>query len=75
MGTWQRYNYQSHWAHQERTDGRRTPRDVIGWMNGREVAPEELHRVFYRTRFGRKLDKLGGRPQGRMRFRHWPGAL
>jgi hypothetical protein len=39
------------------------------------IAPEELHRVFYRTRFGRKLDTLGGCPLGWMRFRHWPGAL
>jgi len=60
------YNYQSHWAHQEREDDRRSPREVLGWVNGREVAPEELHRVFYRTRFGRVLDKLGY-----VRFRHW----
>lgn len=60
------YNYQRHWAHQERADGRRTPRDVLGWVNGREVMPEELHRLFYRTRFGRKLDRLGY-----VRFRHW----
>ncbi len=26
----------------------------------------ELHRIFYATRFGRKLDKLGS-----VRFRHW----
>jgi hypothetical protein len=59
-------NYQSHWAHQEHTDGRRTPRDVLGGVSGREIAPEELHRLFYRTRFGRKLDK-----PGYVRFRHW----
>ncbi len=64
-------NYQRHWAHQERDDDRRTPRDVLGWYNGRPVMPEELHRLFYRTRFGRKLDRLGGRPLGRIRFRHW----
>jgi putative transposase len=60
------YNYQSHWAHQERDDDRRSPRDVLGWVNGREVTPTELHRLFYRTRFGRKLDRLGY-----VRFRHW----
>jgi len=59
-------NYQVHWAHQERDDDRRTPRDVLGWYNGRPVTPEDLHRLFYRTRFGRKLDKLGY-----VRFRHW----
>ncbi len=60
------YNYQVHWAHQERDDDRRSPRDVLGWVSGREITPEELHRLFYRTRFGRKLDKLGY-----VRFRHW----
>ena len=53
------YNYQSHWAHRERDDDRRSPRDVLGWVSGREITPEELHRLFYRTRFGRMLDKLG----------------
>jgi putative transposase len=60
------YNYQVHWAHQERDDDRRTPRDVLAWYNGRPVTPEDLHRLFYRTRFGRKLDRLGY-----VRFRHW----
>ncbi len=60
------YNYQVHWAHQERDDDRRTPRDVLGWYTGRPVTPEELYRLFYRTRFGRKLDRLGY-----VRFRHW----
>jgi len=59
-------NYQVHWAHQERDDDRRTPRDVLAWYNGRPVTPEDLHRLFYRTRFGRKLDKMGY-----VRFRHW----
>jgi putative transposase len=59
-------NYQVHWAHQERDDDRRTPRDVLGWVNGRPVMPEELHRLFHRTRFGRKLDRLGY-----VRFRDW----
>ncbi len=60
------FNYQVHWAHRERADSRLTPRDVLGWVSGREVSPEELHRIFYRTRFGRTLDKLGY-----VRFRHW----
>jgi len=60
------FNYQRHWAHRERSDERDTPAAVLGWVSGRQVTPEELHRVFYRTRFGRKLDKLGY-----VRFRHW----
>jgi hypothetical protein len=39
---------------------------VLSWVHGRAFAPEELHRVFYATRFGRKVDRLGY-----VRFRHW----
>jgi putative transposase len=60
------FNYQVHWAHRHREDGRHTPRDVLGWVSGREWSPAELHRVFYTTRFGRTLDKAGY-----VRFRHW----
>jgi transposase len=60
------FNYQSHWAHQQREDGRRSPAEVLSWVAGRVVAAEQLHRIFYRTRFGRTLDKLGY-----VRFRHW----
>ncbi|MDQ2787060.1 MAG: helix-turn-helix domain-containing protein [Chloroflexota bacterium] len=60
------YNYQVHWAHQHREDQCHTPRDVLGWRQGRPVTPEELHRLFYRTRFGRYVDRLGY-----VRFRHW----
>jgi len=60
------YNYQLHWAHRERADDRRSPVEVLGWVGGRPVTPEGLHRLFYRTRFGRTLDKLGY-----VRFRHW----
>jgi len=63
-------NYQVHWAHQQREDECYTPRAVLGWRQGRPVTPEELHRLFYRTRFGRYVDRLGY-----VRFRHWPGAL
>jgi len=60
------YNYQSHWAHRQRADGKRSPANVLGWVSGLAHAPEELHRVFYRTRFGRRLDRAGY-----VRFRHW----
>ncbi len=39
---------------------------MLGWVAGRAFAPDELHRVFYRTRFGRRLDRLGY-----LRFRNW----
>ena len=60
------FNYQSHWAHQQREDGRRSPAEVLSWVAGQVVPVEQLHRIFYRTRFGRTLDKLGY-----VRFRHW----
>ncbi len=60
------YNQQDHWAHRERPEGRRSPAAVLGWVCGRVFAPEELHRVFYRTRFGRTLDRLGY-----LRVRNW----
>ncbi len=55
-----------HWAHQEREDGRHSPAEVLGWVSGKQHTPEELHRIFYATRSGRKLDRLGY-----CRFRHW----
>ncbi len=60
------FNYQIHWAHRQREDGRRSPAELLGWVSGRQWTPEELHRVFYTTRFGRTLDRTGY-----VRFRHW----
>jgi len=60
------YNYQLHWAHRDRQDGRHSPAEVLGWVQGVQRDPAELHRIFYATRFGRRLDKLGY-----VRFRHW----
>jgi hypothetical protein len=60
------YNYQIHWAHQDRQDDRHSPAEVLGWVQGTQRDPAELHRIFYAARFSRKLDKLGY-----VRFRHW----
>jgi hypothetical protein len=60
------YNYQVHWAHVRREDYRHSPAEVLGWVQGVQRDPAELHRIFYATRFGRKLDKLDY-----VRFRHW----
>jgi hypothetical protein len=60
------YNYQVHWAHREREDARHSPAEVLGWVCGRQVTAEELHRIFYATRFGRVLNQAGY-----VRFRHW----
>lgn len=59
-------NYQDHWAHRHRPETMRSPAAVLAWVQGRAFAPEELHRAFYATRFGRKVDRLGY-----VRFRHW----
>ncbi len=60
------FNFQHHWAHRHREDGRHTPAEVLGWVHGRVYAPEDLHRKFCTTRFGRRLDQAGY-----VRFRHW----
>jgi putative transposase len=60
------FNYQVHWAHRERAAERHSPVEVLGWVHGRQVTPEELPRIFYATRFCRKLARAGY-----VRFRHW----
>ena len=60
------YNDQDHFAHQERPEDRRSPAAVLHWVCGKLVAPAELHRIFYSTRFGRVLDRAGY-----ARFRRW----
>jgi putative transposase len=60
------HNYQAHWAHRARADGRLSPAEVLGWVRGRLWEPQRLHRVFFSHRFGRWLDRLGC-----VRFRHW----
>jgi transposase len=59
------YNAQAHFAHQERTDGRRSPAAVLGWVQGAWCDPTDLDRLF-RLRATRVL--TGG---GSVRFRHW----
>lgn len=60
------YNEQSHFAHQQRQDGRRSPQEVLGWVTGVRYRKEDLERAFFSTRFSRTLDSLGY-----ARFRHW----
>jgi hypothetical protein len=60
------HNYQAHWAHRAREDGRLSPAEVLGWVRGRQWDPERVHRVFYTRRSLRRLDA-----HGCVRFRHW----
>lgn len=59
------YNYQEHWAHQRRADGRRSPADVLGWATGKRCSADALRRIFS-VRSQRRLDQ-----QGYVRFRNW----
>jgi hypothetical protein len=60
------YNTQPHWAHRQRDDQRLSPAEVLGWVTGTLRTPEQLHRIFYATRFTRRLDRWGY-----VRFRRW----
>ena len=60
------YNQQVHWAHRERRDGRRTPLEVLGWLQGTLHDTATLEQIFGRLRFGRRLDL-----SGYARFRRW----
>lgn len=60
------YNYQVHWAHRFRDDGRESPAEVLDWVYGQVWDEAALHYAFYATRFGRRLDKTGY-----VRFRHY----
>jgi len=38
------YNYQIHWAHRDGQDSRHSPAEVLGWVQGAQRDPAELHR-------------------------------
>ena len=59
------YNYQDHWAHEKRADRRRSPADVLGWVTGKRLSPDQLRRIFA-VRSQRQVDQ-----QGYVRFRNW----
>ncbi len=60
------YNAQPHWAHRKRQDQRLSPAEVLGEARSSLRSPEQLHRIFYATRFLRRLDRLGY-----VHFRRW----
>lgn len=53
------YNAQSHFAHQRREDGRRSPGEVLSWVTGMRFHPKDLERAFFSERHSRVLDGLG----------------
>jgi transposase InsO family protein len=60
------YNQQPHLGHRYRDDHRHSPAEVLVWVTGKMRTPEQLHRIFYATRFLRSLDRFGY-----ARFRRW----
>ena len=52
-------NAQSHFAHQRREDGRRSPGEVLSWVTGMRFHKEDLERAFFSERSTRVLDALG----------------
>jgi len=53
------YNAQSHFAHREREDARRSPKEVLSWVAGIRFHPRDLERAFFSERHTRVLDGLG----------------
>ena len=53
------FNATPHWAHRARSDGLCTPAEVLAWVRGRNVAPDELHDVLRHLQFDRAVDRNG----------------
>lgn len=62
-----RLHSQPHWAFRHRTDNHHSPSEALGWTDVQRLRTrEELHRIFYATRFLCRLDRLGY-----VHFRRW----
>jgi len=46
-------------AHRHHEDNRHSPAEVLGWVHGKHWEPSQLDRIFYSTRFQRRLNKHG----------------
>ena len=60
------YNAQYHAAHEKRSDGRRSPAEVLGVLREARLLPGDLNRTFFAEHFTRVLDPLGYAV-----WRHW----
>jgi hypothetical protein len=70
------YNYQVHWAHREREDGRRSSAEVLSWVTGTVSSEEELRRLFT-LRFARRRIKVatsGSATGGSTASAVWPAS-
>ncbi len=53
------FNTTPHWAHRDRADGLRTPEAVLGWVQGRELAPDALPRALRQLQLERTVNRAG----------------
>src|SRR6266704_4198261 len=53
------FNYQHHFAHEQREDGRHSPAAVLGWIKGMQPGPDLVYRVFSAICETRTLSKAG----------------
>src|SRR3990172_3243958 len=53
------YNTTDHWALQGREDNKTIPSELLGWVKGRPISEEELHRKFYKHMFQRTINHHG----------------
>jgi len=53
------FNTTAHYAHRERSDGRRTPMAVLSWVRGRAVDQEQLRHLFRKLRYIRTVNRYG----------------
>jgi transposase InsO family protein len=53
------FNTTEHWPHRDRTDGLHTPEAVLGWVLGRELAPDALARALRQLQLERTVNRAG----------------
>jgi hypothetical protein len=53
------FNTTPHWAHRERADGLRTPEETLGWIHGRELAPDALPQALRTLQMARTVNRAG----------------
>lgn len=53
------YNFQKHFAHEKREDGRHSPAEVLGWVTGKQFEPDYMYRAFSAICETRTLTQAG----------------
>jgi transposase InsO family protein len=53
------FNYQHHFAHEQREDGCHSPAAVLGWVKGMQPEPERIYRAFSAVGEIRTITKAG----------------